>query len=309
MSLSDIFSIPFLICLSICILLIGCSSIYFYQKMSQQDHKISSMVSLISSLAEESQQNNNTHGGFIPSLPPVAPAPASSSNNFLSNHLIHVSDDEEEDSESESESESDSSDSESDGSESDGSESDGSESSDSDDEKSVNDVKTITILSEDLAKEDNTNTIIFEVGDVDEVGDDIDNLDNIDNLDDNEDDNSLFEMDELQFEAPDSVVSVVNAEKGEINVEEHAAEDIKSIYLDQPSVDEITDFSIFKTINISSLDESVNNVENNNNSKIFETSDYKKMSITRLREIISKQGVSDASKLKKSDILKMLGVE
>lgn len=308
MSLSDIFSIPFLICLSICILLIGCSSIYFYQKMSQQDHKISSMVSLISSLAEESQQNNNTHGGFIPSLPPVAPAPASapasSSNNFLSNHLIHVSDDEEEDSDSESESESDSSDSESDGSES-----DGSESSDSDDEKSVNDVKTITILSEDLAKEDNTNTIIFEVGDVDEVGGDIDDIDNLDNLDDNEDDNSLFEMDELQFEAPDSVVSVVNAEKGEINVEEHAAEDIKSIYLDQPSVDEITDFSIFKTINISSLDESVNNVENNNNSKIFETSDYKKMSITRLREIISKQGVSDASKLKKSDILKMLGVE
>jgi hypothetical protein len=276
--------------------------------MSQQDHKISSMVSLISSLAEESQQNNNTHGGFIPSLPPVAPAPASapasSSNNFLSNHLIHVSDDEEEDSDSESESESDSSDSESDGSES-----DGSESSDSDDEKSVNDVKTITILSEDLAKEDNTNTIIFEVGDVDEVGGDIDDIDNLDNLDDNEDDNSLFEMDELQFEAPDSVVSVVNAEKGEINVEEHAAEDIKSIYLDQPSVDEITDFSIFKTINISSLDESVNNVENNNNSKIFETSDYKKMSITRLREIISKQGVSDASKLKKSDILKMLGVE
>jgi hypothetical protein len=282
--------------------------------MSQQDHKISSMVSLISSLAEESQQNNNTHGGFIPSLPPVvasasassSASSSSSSNKFISNHLIHVSDDEEEeDSESESESESESSDSES--------ETDAS--SDSDDEKSVNDdVKTITILSEDLAKEDTT-SIIFEVGDVDDAGD-------IDDADE-EDDNSLFEMDDLQFEVPDVNVEEkgeeinveeINVEEinvEEINVDEHADEDIKSIYLEQPSVNEITDFSIFKTINISSLDESVNNLDNTNsaNSKIFETSDYKKMSITKLREIVSKQGVPDASKLKKSDIFKMLGVE
>ena len=54
MMLSDIFSIPFLICLAISILLIGCSSIYFYQRISQQDHKIAAMVSLISSMAEES---------------------------------------------------------------------------------------------------------------------------------------------------------------------------------------------------------------------------------------------------------------
>ena len=110
-------------------------------------------------------------------------------------------------------------------------------------------------------------------------------------------------MDELQFEQSDSVVQ-----------ENSHEDDIKSIHLNQPSVDEITDFSIFKTINISSLDESTtngdnNNSDNTNNTKVFETSDYKKMSITKLREIISKQGVSDASKLKKNDILKMLGVE
>ena len=301
MSLSDIFSIPFLICLSICILLIGCSSIYFYQKMSQQDHKISSMVSLISSLAEESQQNNNTHGGFIPAIPSIPPVVvSSSSNNFISNHLIHVSDDEEEDSESESESESSDSESDTDAS------------SDSDDEKSVNDdVKTITILSEDLAKEDNT-TIIFEANNEENEENEENNEENNEEI---EDDNSLFEMDDLQFEVPDDVINV--EEKDEINVEEinreehlaHELEDVKSIYIEQPSVDEITDFSIFKTINISSLDESSNTNNNSGNSKIFETSDYKKMSITKLREIVSKQGVSDASKLKKSDIFKMLGVE
>jgi len=309
MSLSDIFSIPFLICLSICILLIGCSSIYFYQKISQQDHKISSMVSLISSLAEESQQNNNAHGGFISSPPQVIPSPAivhpHVSSSFHSNHLIHVSDDENDDSESESESESSDSESETDA----GSE----ESSDSDDEKSVNDTKTITIFSEDLAKEDTTTTL-FELDEVDELDEENEN-------ENDDDDKSLFEMDELHFEVSkddnhdvnDTTIvvndTVVSEEVSE-QVNDVAVEDIKSIHLDQPSVDEITDFSIFKTINISSLDESVNNGgETNNTSKIFETTDYKKMSITKLREIVSKQGVSDASKLKKSDIFKMLGVE
>ena len=62
MLLSDIFSIPFLICLAICILLIGCSSIYFYQRILQQDHKITSMVSLISSLTEEDPTKTSVCG-------------------------------------------------------------------------------------------------------------------------------------------------------------------------------------------------------------------------------------------------------
>jgi hypothetical protein len=260
------------------------------------------MVSLISSLAEESQQNNNAHGGFISSPPPPPPTVVHPhvSSSFHSNHLIHVSDDENDDSESESESASSDSESETDA----GSE----ESSDSDDEKSVNDTKTITIFSEDLAKEDTTTTL-FELDEGDELDEENEN-------DNDDDDKSLFEMDELHFEVSNDdnhdvndTTIVVNEEVIE-QVNDVAVEDIKSIHLDQPSVDEITDFSIFKTINISSLDESVNNGgETNNTSKIFETTDYKKMSITKLREIVSKQGVSDASKLKKSDIFKMLGVE
>ena len=38
--------------------------------------------------------------------------------------------------------------------------------------------------------------------------------------------------------------------------------------------------------------------------------DYKKMSLTKLKEVIVEKGiVTDASKLKKNDILKLLGVE
>ena len=54
----------------------------------------------------------------------------------------------------------------------------------------------------------------------------------------------------------------------------------------------------FKTINI--------NLEDSNNESI----DYKKLSLTKLRSIVSEKGLSlDSSKLKKQDLLKLLGVE
>ena len=71
MLLSDIFSIPFLICLAICVLLIGCSSIYFYQRIMQQDHKIASMVSLISSMAEEPPASISCVTQSCPLPPPI----------------------------------------------------------------------------------------------------------------------------------------------------------------------------------------------------------------------------------------------
>lgn len=56
--------------------------------------------------------------------------------------------------------------------------------------------------------------------------------------------------------------------------------------------------SDFKTINI--------NLEDSNNESI----DYKKLSLTKLRSIVSEKGLSlDSSKLKKQDLLKLLGVE
>ena len=48
------------------------------------------------------------------------------------------------------------------------------------------------------------------------------------------------------------------------------------------------------------------NLENTN----IEISDYKKMSLNKLRDTVVEKGlVIDASKLKKNDILKMLGAE
>jgi hypothetical protein len=53
MGLTDIFSTSTLICLGIMLLLVGAASMFFMQKMNDQNHKISSMLGLVSTMAEE----------------------------------------------------------------------------------------------------------------------------------------------------------------------------------------------------------------------------------------------------------------
>ena len=223
--LSEIFSIPFLICLSISILLIGCSSIYFYQRISQQDHKIESMVSLISSMAEELKGGHPQVRPFVQApvsvCMPVQTAPTST--------LIPVSDGEDTDS--------DESDSE----------------SDSDSESSEN--------SSTYSDSDDDNHMIEIIGSVEE----------------------LKEMDEL-------------LEPTELNMDE-----IKSIHLE----DSLDNLSLFKSIHISGSESDTQM----DSITIEESTNYKKMPIQKLREIAQVQGHGDVSKLKKNELLKLLGAE
>jgi hypothetical protein len=53
MGLTDILSTSTLICLGIMLLLVGAASMFFMQKMNEQNHKISSMLGLVSTMAEE----------------------------------------------------------------------------------------------------------------------------------------------------------------------------------------------------------------------------------------------------------------
>jgi len=239
--LSDIFSIPFLICLAICVLLIGCSSIYFYQRIMQQDHKIASMVSLISSVTEE------LRGGSIQPIqvqqqiqPQQAP---------ISSRLIVVSDGEgQSDSESESDSESDS-------------ESEGSS------------AYSVTSEEEDDEGE------LLNVGEI--IKEEIHLMEN------NDDEDESLRGEDL--------IEDLNLISSSLQMEdEQPSSEIKSIHLDEP----LTDLSIFKSIHISGSDVSVD-----------ESTNYKKMPIQKLREIAQTQGHGDVSKLKKNEILKLLGVE
>ena len=55
MSISDIFSTSFLFSIAIIIILVGCIFAYVSYRMSEQDHKLNSMIGLVSTMAEESQ--------------------------------------------------------------------------------------------------------------------------------------------------------------------------------------------------------------------------------------------------------------
>ena len=247
--LSEIFSIPFLICLSISILLIGCSSIYFYQRITQQDHKIESMVSLISSMAEELK-------GGQPQVKPV-PIPVSvpvSMQMPISNvsSLIPVSDGED----SESESESEESDSE----------------SGSDDSSSYSD------------SDEDEDTMIEIMGSVEDIK----------GMDESE-------IEELEMEKIDI------CEIEEQDLMNDPEDNIKSIHLDDSlgSLGSLNDLSLFKSIHISGSDTDIQS----DSITIEESTNYKKMPIQKLREIVQLQGHGDVSKLKKNELLKLLGVE
>ena len=100
MSFSELFSSSFLFSIGIVVVLIGVAFAYMTYRISDQDHKISSMVSLVSTMAEElqffrnklSSTNSNSNSVQQMQINPLYNAP-----NFQGgNNLIEVSDDEDE---------------------------------------------------------------------------------------------------------------------------------------------------------------------------------------------------------------------
>ena len=242
--------------------------VYFESKLRDQNHKIASMLSLVSTLAEDMNgvKMGLNHlamtrvGGGMPHFQ----QPLEQTNNipFHSNEenkLIEVSDDEDDDDDSEIDDDEDS--------EIDDDEDNESEDSESDDE-STNNIKVLTL------------NINNENNDIDET-ENLD-LDDIVSTGDFEIDDEINE-DELH------------------EVSEDYAEEILSLKYDEPPQTEETPFpssSDFKTININ-LEESQT-----------ESLDFKKLSLAKLRSIVSETGLAgDTSKLKKNELLKLLGVE
>ena len=255
MLLSDIFSIPFLICLAICILLIGCSSIYFYQRIMQQDHKIASMVSLISSMAEE-PISGGSNAATTHAVPASVFRQSDKPSQCPIQQLIAVSDDEESSDEDES---------------SDYEASDYDDNSDYSETSSENDGEEHILSAVDF---DDLNVDLETSETLHEMGDEVEELHDL-----------LKEEKEEKEEGP-----MLDAPL----LEETPMEDTtKSIHLDA----DVTDFTIFKSINIS-----------DDHAQPEETS-YKKMSLTKLREIAQLNGHSDVSKLKKPELLKLLEAE
>ena len=292
MALSDFMSVPFLICLGITLILVGVVGIYFTQKMQEQNHKISSMMGLVSTMAEEmnymrsrlimaSQNNFQQHPGT--DINNITPNMTGGQNTDTNDKLIDVSDGEDESDEESDCGEDSDSDEESD--------CDSDEDSDCDSHKSKTNINILdnvvaNINIEDLLDVNNTIKII--------------NFDEALNATTGEDINIENDSESIDDSLGDS-----DSDSGSDDDSDDDGEKTNNINLTQISNDsQLFNPELLKVIDISTIsDESI---KEKNDSNI----DYKKMSLNKLRDIIiSKKLVSDPSKLKKNEMLKLLGSE
>jgi hypothetical protein len=252
-SLTDLFNPTFLMFLGILVLVAALLVVYFESKMREQNHKITSMLSLVSSLAEELNgvkfglNHLSMRGGVMPPqfIPPNHLAQTEETK------LINVSDDEESDGESEEESEEDF------------------------DEEST---------SYDESEDDASILDIDESNDVKVLKLNINS-----SLNDDEENEHILETEE--FEEHLSDVESLSSKNSSLSLKQTTEPFVLEESKNHSSSSE------FKTININ-LEEQLDSL------------DYKKLPLPKLRSIVSEKGLStDSNKLKKNELLKLLGVE
>jgi hypothetical protein len=262
-SLADLFSPTFLMFLGVLVLVVALLVVYFESKMRDQNHKIASMLSLVSTLAEDmngvkmglNQLAVTRMGGSIPQNF-EQPLENSRVPYNQESKLIEVSDGEDDDDDDIDIDEEIVTDEEEDDDEDDDIDEDG-----DDDDESNHDV--VKVLKIDMNSQNQYEDSLSE-----------NNLE-LDDLDD-----ELSEVQSL------SSKSSKLSDKLEETVFEKTFQEPLNISAD------------FKTISI--------NLEEPHQDSL----DYKKLSLPKLRSIVSEKGLaSDASKLKKNELLKLLGAE
>jgi len=292
MSFADLFNPSFLMFLGILVLIISLLVVFFENKMREQNHKIASMLSLVTTLADDMNETKiklnyitSTFSNDKLNLNNLEDPIFSSTNE---NKLINVSDDESErgfrlkesvfvssDTDSDSNSDSDSD----------------SEVSDTDDDNESDDGIILRENKDDLnsikvLKLDETNNLENFLPE---------NLENLDNIDDD-----VLEQ-ELIEEINEEPVQELELEQ-ELEQEQELDQELNQTH----EIDTSTHFDIspseLKSININLEDvpQTENNVE------------FKKLSLGKLKSIASERGLLtnlDASKLKKHEVLKLLGIE
>lgn len=286
MNLSNIFSLPTLICLGITLLLIGGVAMFFLQRLNEQNLKIRHMVSLVSTFADELKLINQRIYVIDKNIVTLSKGEIQIDSILLKPpSLIEVSDDDDSNHSNASEEE--------DFSESDSDDESDSE-SDSDDESNFKtenvselleneaNIKTIN-MGETLDIKLKSETIEYASSSVISVSeDDDDDHEDDDEDDENKNDDAIISNSDIQLVTSLNTLTSVDAFDGRVNN-----------FLSQSD-------ELIKSIEISTLDD--NNIGN-------ESSDYKKMSINKLKSIaIAKGLVSDSSKLKKNELVKLLEV-
>lgn len=99
MALSDILTVPFLISLGITLLLVGIVGFFFAQRLQEQNHKITSMFGLVTTMAEEMNfiRGRIQMMSYQGPLPQGGQQPTQNFGDLEEENLIPVSDGESED--------------------------------------------------------------------------------------------------------------------------------------------------------------------------------------------------------------------
>ena len=272
--MTDLFNPTFFMFLGILILVVALVVVYFESKSREQNHKIASMLSLVSTLAEDMNgvkmglhhlSVNRVGGNNLPRFPQQAQPSLEESNMQLfqnnDDNLIPVSDDESMDEDSDEEV--------SDDEDSD----DDCDSCEDDDNKHTN-IKILTL---------NMNTQSADGDDFEDI-DDLEDLGGIDeDMEHLTDTNS--ESSRGSRASPKNVLEMLTTHAAENSA---AIEQLDGSYINISATD-------LKTININ-LDEIH-----------ADSIDYKKLPLPKLRSIVTDKGLADdASKLKKPELLKLL---
>ena len=283
-ALSELFTPTFLMFLGILLLVVALVVVYFESKMRDQNHKIASMLSLVSTLAEDMngvkmglnqvamhQMSGHQMGqmGGQMGQTGIQSQPLENSNKSLylqeTNNLIAVSDDD--DSEEDTDSVMDDSGSDIDAA------SLSDEDQDSDDESSDEDEQLVKVLRLNIPAPGNNEDMGFngaeELEDLDDLMDEA--------LSVSSDDSSEYQLD---IQASDFISAEEIKDETHLNI---SASDLK-------------------TINIS--------LEEGGEEHGVESVDYKKLPLPKLRNIVTEKGLAaDAAKMKKNELLKLLESE
>ena len=279
MALADLFNPSFFMFLGILVLVVALLVVYFESKMREQNHKISSMLSLVSTLAEDmnGMKMGLNHlvirGGGL--NPVIYRENLGESDN---NNLIEVSDDDDNDDDNDDNDDNDNESQETDIQD---------ELSESDSDENNSNIDTEDIEDLDLESESSSDSENIKVLKLDISNE---NLDDEENNIDLEDATDLdYDIDELPEVTDDYAEEVLDLKyEGKEDLEENIVAPIQSD---------------LKTISIN-LGEEVNVHEEN--------IDFKKLQLPKLRSIAVEKRLatnSEASKLKKPELLKLLGAE
>jgi hypothetical protein len=316
-SLADLFTPTFFIFLGVLLLVISVFVIYFENRMREQNHKIASMLSLVSTLAEDM---NNVKMGFNHL--------ATGGSGFSGSGFA--------------------------GSESNGRESTGRESTDTNYNNKLITVSDGEYGSEDynsdnsdnsdnIEADDNSESNIDDVENETQCSDEADCYDETESFDESEDsvndeeaNNEFLEADieileeltqhyDSNLDESNSDIKVLKLDTDHSNqiTEIDAAQDLESLDGELLNVDNQLDSVVdeqnvepndtnsqeLKTIKIDLGDDGNNLEESESHTESIEI-DYKKLSLNKLRNIVSERGLSsDSFKLKKHELLKLLESE